>query len=172
MSLVGFKARNHPQQVERDDVNDRRTPDDLFVPLHERHRFTLDVAASSENAKLADFCTRETCGLERSWGGHRVWCNPPYSDLTPWVAKAWKAMTEERAESVVMLLPANRTEQRWWSDMIEPFRDGKAAFCGVLLSTRFLKGRPRFGMPEGTPMPRGGWRPPFGCVLVTWERAT
>ncbi len=69
MSLVGFKARNHPQQPERDDVNDRRTPDDLFVPLHAQHRFTLDAAASAENAKVANYCTRADSGLDRSWGG-------------------------------------------------------------------------------------------------------
>jgi hypothetical protein len=40
MSLVGFRAQNHEQQVlirgPRDDVDDRGTTDDVFGPLHER----------------------------------------------------------------------------------------------------------------------------------------
>lgn len=172
MSLVRFRARNHPQQVTDDSINDRRTPDSLFSQLHTDHRFTVDVAASAINAKLPRYFTKADSGLVQSWTAERVWCNPPYSELTPWVCKAWDAMTQEGCELVVMLLPANRTEQRFWSRLIEPFRDGKAAFCNVTLTTRFLAGRPRFGMAEGMPVPRGGWRPPFGCVLVTWDRAT
>lgn len=49
MSLVTFKARNHPQQAVRDAVDDRRTPRALFAPLDREHRFTLDVAASAKN---------------------------------------------------------------------------------------------------------------------------
>lgn len=87
--LIGMSARNHPQQAVRDEVDDRRTPDSLFGPLHTEHRFTLDAAASTLNARCPTFFTRETDGLLRSWAGHRVWCNPPFSRLEPWIAKAW-----------------------------------------------------------------------------------
>lgn len=169
MSLVAFKAQNHPQQVVKDDVDDRWTPAELFDPLHEQHRFTLDAAASPENAKCAEFYTIERSGLGGMWAYHRVWCNPPYSSIGPWVAKAWYAMLVERAELVVMLLPANRTEQRWWQEHIEPWRDSGPRL-GVQLSVRFLPGRLRFHRPGWTPGPKGN-RPPFGCCLVTWERA-
>lgn len=128
MSLVGFSARNHPQQAVRDIVDDRRTPAWLFAPLHERHRFTLDAAASAENALLPKFYDRESDGLLRSWSGERVWCNPPYSRLEGWLAKAWQEM-ESGCELVVMLLPANRTEQKFWQEYVEPFRDGGGAAC-------------------------------------------
>jgi phage N-6-adenine-methyltransferase len=166
MSLVGRPAENHPQQVDArgalDKVDDRRTPRDLFDPLHEEFEFTLDAAASTDNALLERFYDRETDGLTSSWYGERVWCNPPYSDIRPWVEK----MVSGGAALVVMLLPANRTEQAWWQDVIEPLRRaGK-------IETRFQRGRLRFDTPshDYTAQPKGN-RPPFGVVLVIYRAA-
>lgn len=173
MSLVGFKARNHPQQAVRDDVDDRRTPRDFFDPLHAGRRFTVDAAASDANALLPVYWTRETNALLQSWAGHRVWCNPPYSKgLDLWLAKAWDEMQCDCA-SVTMLLPANRCEQRWWQDYVEPTRDGlgvRAAGRLLRLTTRFLAGRMRFDWPAGRVVPAKGDRPPFGLALLTWSR--
>lgn len=169
MSLVGFSARNHPQQAVRDAVDDRRTPDDVFCPANAEHRFTLDAAASAANAKCERYYTRDTDGLLRSWRDERVWLNPPFSRLEPWVAKAWFEMNAG-CELIVMLLPANRCEQRFWQQYVEPFRD-KEPRDGIRLRSRFLPGRPRFAAPDA-PVPHKGDRPPFGCVLATWERAT
>lgn len=173
MSLVGFSARNHPQQAVRDAVDDRGTLPALFDPLNVAHRFTLDAAASDNNAKCAKYFTRQTDGLLHSWRGERVWCNPPYSRCAPWLAKAWHEMMDGGCELVVMLLPANRTEQRFWQEHVEPFRDGPVT-RGVTLRSQFLKGRTRFVMPPGfqyyTTKAKGD-RPPFGCCLLTWERA-
>lgn len=48
MSLVAFKARTHPQQVDAGtadlEKDERYTPLSLFRPLHSRHRFTVDAA--------------------------------------------------------------------------------------------------------------------------------
>lgn len=173
MSLVGFKAKNHPQQATRDDVDDRRTPVEFFSELNARHGFTVDAAASAANAMLPLYWTIADNALGLSWGGHRVWCNPPYSGLEAWVAKAWAAMRSEGCELVVMLLPANRTEQGFWQRHIEPFRDEvmrRSVFGGVRLRTRFLPGRMRFEWPASREVPAKGDRPPFGCVLLTWER--
>jgi phage N-6-adenine-methyltransferase len=169
VSLVGFRARNHPQQSTRDDVDDRRTPASVFGPLHAGRRFTVDAAASHANALLPAYWTREVDGLTQSWGGHRVWCNPPYSGLAPWLAKAWAEMLHGGCESVTMLVPANRCEQRWWQDHVEPYRDG-APRDGVRLSVRFLPGRMRFDWPPGRVVPPKGDRPPFGVALLTWAR--
>ena len=171
MSLVGFRARNHPQQARRDDVDDRRTPREFFERLHAAHRFTIDAAASAENAMLPDYWTREQDAFAQEWGGHRVWCNPPYSEVAAWVEKAWLAMRFEDCALVVMLLPANRTEQKWWQWHIEPWRDRDVLVDGIRLTTEFLKGRMRFEHPADHVTPEKGDRPPFGLVLVTWERA-
>lgn len=169
MSLVAFKARNHPQQATRDDVDDRRTPSEFFDPMHAERRFTVDAAASRENALLPVYWTRESDGLSQSWSEHRVWCNPPYSSIAAWVAKAWREMRDGGCESVTMLLPANRCEQQWWQHNVEPFRDGEA-HDGARLTTHFLPGRMRFGWHESRPRPVKGDRPPFGCVLLSWSR--
>lgn len=163
MSLVRFKAANHPQQLQRqgarDEIDDRATPPELFGPLHERFRFTLDVAAAAHNTKCPRFFTKADDGLSQAWAGERVWCNPPYSDIAPWVAKAHS----EPAALVVMILPANRTEQGWWQRHIEPYRDR-----GGRLSIEFLPGRIRFirrGQTEVGP----NERPPFGSALAIWH---
>jgi hypothetical protein len=63
-----------------------------------------------------------------------------------------------------MLLPANRTEQAWWQDYIEPGRrEGR-------IEVRFMRGRLHFDTPDHdyTKQPKGN-RPPFGVCLVIWR---
>lgn len=167
MSLVGFKAKNHPQQTRhngaRSHVDDRALTSEDFEKLNARFSFTVDAAASESNTKLPKFFSRENCGLAASWKGERVYCNPPYSDIAPWCEKAWR---EKEAKLVVMLLPANRTEQRWWQTHIEPFRDRALS----PLSTEFLSGRTRFLKP-GQKDIGPNERPPFGIVLCIWSWA-
>lgn len=170
MSLVRFRANNHPQQVgvdgPKDEIDDRGTPLEFFEPLNQRYLFTLDVAAASHNARCDRYYDRAVDGLQQPWGGERVWCNPPYSDLGAWLEKAW---TEWRhptnpPELIVMLLPANRTEQAWWQRWVEPFRDTPDADLRV----QFLWGRLRF-IKAGQTEIKPNERPPFGCCLLVWE---
>lgn len=171
MSLVGFKAQNHRQQTGRrgalDKVDDRRTPRELFDEVNAEFHFTLDAAASAENALCDHYYSRESDGLTSPWYDHNTWVNPPYSDIRPWVEKAREeAARPDGPFVIVMLLPANRTEQAWWQDLIEPARRNGE------IETRFLRGRLRFDTPDHdyTKQPKGN-RPPFGCVLVIWNRA-
>jgi hypothetical protein len=99
-------------------------------------------------------------GLAQSWAGERVWCNPPYSSIEPWLEKAWG----EDAELIVMLLPANRTEQGWWQRHVEPHRDR-----GGRLRVEFLPGRMRFIAHDDDAI-RPNARPPFGVCLLIWDR--
>lgn len=196
MSLVGFQAQNHRQQVgkrgAKPEVDNLETPWDFFEPLHERFGFTLDVCALPHNAKSSryfaplnmspvawrcmwdhpDECGVGGCdgcqhrhlapmaldGLAQPWAGERVWCNPPYSNIEPW---AEKARLEVDAELVVLLLPANRTEQGWWQRQVEPFRRTGVA------KVEFLPGRLRF-IKHGHDRVEPNQRPPFGCCLVVW----
>ena len=166
MSLARFKASNHPQQVDARgaiaDVDDRATHPMDFGPLDDRFGFTVDVAAAAHNTRCARYYDAETDGLAQSWADEMVWCNPPYSAIAPWVQKAW---TEHgSAQGIVMLLPANRTEQTWWQHMVEPFRDRPRS----PLSTEFLPGRMRFMKPGQTAIGPNE-RPPFGCLLLIWR---
>jgi phage N-6-adenine-methyltransferase len=162
MALVGFKARNHPQQQlfqgPRADVDERATPPEAFAVWHARFSFTVDAAALEYNAKLPRYWTPEDDGLKQDWTGERVWCNPPFSKIEPWVMKA----TSSHADLVVMLVPANRTEQDWWQFHVEPYRDR-----GDRLTVEFLRGRMRFGLGGNAPLP--DTRAPFGCCLLIWS---
>lgn len=140
-------------------------------------QWDLDVAACDESHLAETYFTKADDGLTRPWGsfvvtGMRIWCNPPFSDIDPWVQKAWAEMQRGSAapKVIAMLLPASRTEQRWWQERVEPFRDGRfAAFSEALFETHFLPGRTRFGHP-GNPEGVGVGSPPFGCVLLVWRR--
>ena len=120
--------------------------------------FDLDPAATQESSCAEKFYTREQDGLMLPWSG-RVWVNPPYSDIRPWVVKARTELALGNAQTVVLLLPANRTEQNWWADLIEPDR------LAGRLEVWFLRGRRRFERP-GWEKPAKGDRPPFGLVLI------
>jgi phage N-6-adenine-methyltransferase len=172
VTLLKVRPRNHPQQVKArgaaEIVDDRRTPDDVWRAWHNTYRFTIDVAASAENAKLPRYFDIAADGLSQSWTDESVWCNPPYSNIAAWVKKAWREMARNHCRCVVMLVPANRTEQRWWQEEIEPYRDGHGAVNGAIVRVKFLARRMRFTRPGWT-VPTKGDRPPFGCALLIWE---
>lgn len=136
-------------------------------------QWDLDVAACEESHLADYFFTKFDDGLTKSWGPFdpklplRVWCNPPFSDIAPWVDKAWSEALH--CETIAMLLPASRTEQQWWQAFVEPFRDGRGDMLRkVRLTTHFLPGRTRFGHP-GNPEGVGVGSPPFACVLLVWR---
>lgn len=163
---MSYVPRNHPQQVAtrgaEDEVDDRATHPLDFADIAERHGpYTLDVAAAAHNTKCARYFDRDADGLTQSWADERVWCNPPYSSIAPWVTKAWA--TYQTTRGISMLLPANRTEQTWWQQMVEPYRDRPLSD----LRTEFLAGRMRFLRP-GQSAVGPNERPPFGCVLLVW----
>jgi len=140
------------------DPDERETPDELFATLHSLWDFTLDACATDENAKLRTYFTKAQDGLKQSWKGHRVWCNPPFSDIATWVRKA----SAFEADVCVLLVPA-WTDRRWWHDLIEPFRD--RPHSGVRVN--FLPGRPKFYKPASKEVDRSA---PFGVAVLTFER--
>ncbi len=160
---MSFVAKNHPQQVQKRGsigaVDDRGTPWDLLEEcraLAGVGAFTLDPAASPENTKAPFFFTEEDDGLVKPWEG-TVWVNPPYSNISAWVEKAFREAPN--CEAICLLLPANRTEQRWWHEWIEPAR------LRGHIRVYFLEKRRRFDRPDWE-VPKKGDRPPFGLCLV------
>lgn len=130
--------------------------------------FDVDVAACAESHHAPVWYGKEQNGLAQTWLGH-VWANPPYSDLKPWVDRAWEAVDGDRPTdnccSVSMLIPANRTDQRFWQNRIEPFRD----LPDGRLRTHYLPGRTAFARPGSGGVGQSG--APFGCVLLCWKRS-
>lgn len=148
----------HLKPLVSSERSDWETPDSLFQEWNAKYKFTLDAAASKENAKCERFFTVEEDGLKQSWANEVVWVNPPYGRV-PWNRKiTWpdlwcaKASWESRynGATVVMLLPA-RTDTRWWHDHV--WDESKGTFReGV--NAQFIKGRIKFqGAENGAPFP-------------------
>lgn len=91
------------------------TPRALFEALHREYAFTVDACADASNAKLPRYWTREQDGLVQRWEGERLFCNPPYNEIAPWVERAWLAHERDPATVVALLLPA-RTGAGWFAD--------------------------------------------------------
>jgi phage N-6-adenine-methyltransferase len=167
VTLVGFNAMNHPQQIAKrgsnPQVDDRATSPEAFAPLMDRFGFTVDVAALAHNTKCERFFSPADDGLVQFWSGERVWCNPPYSNIEPWVVKAWQEFDDD-CSLIVMLLPANRTEQGWWQRHVEPHLRARREDFAV----EFLPGRLRFIAHDATEV-KPNERPPFGCCLLIWS---
>jgi phage N-6-adenine-methyltransferase len=125
--------------------------------------FDLDVAACEESRHAPRFYSKADNGLLQPWDAEHIWCNPPYSDIEPWVEKAWCEFGDDACDVIAMLLPAIKTEQPWWQRKVEPFRDR-----GASLRAHFLPGRTAFARPGSGGVGQSG--APFGCVLLVWRR--
>lgn len=169
MSLIGFSPGNHPQQVAAGngdaEKDERYTRLEDFAPWHAEFRHTLDAAGCPEapvSRLIGQWCGRggiAADGLAYDWTGEVVWCNGPFSGIRPWIRKAW----DSRAV-VDSIWPANRTEQPWWEELIEPYRDTP----GGVLRSQFIAGRRQFGTPDDPYGIKWGSSPPFGLVRLTW----
>ena len=122
------------------------TPRDIFDPLHAEYRFTMDGATEPGNGLLPKASTVE---LPLPWDGERVFCNPPWSNILPFVELA------ATADLAVLLVPA-RTNVRWFHRALE-----------LGGSVRFFKGRPKF---ENWPAGHKGHNSPVDCLLLVFER--
>ena len=137
------------------DLNELRTPPDLYRGLNLEFDFTLDACATHENAMCERYFTKENDGLAQSWRGERVFMNPPYGRrlLSPWPRKAYyETLWPETL--VVALLPA-RTEQPWWHDYCLSYR----------VEHRWLRKRLVHIRPDGTVQGSGK----FPSAIVVWR---
>jgi hypothetical protein len=110
--------------------------------------FTIDAAASDADALVtARYCTEVTDGRlpEHYRPGDRVYCNPPYVGLFPWLAVADLTSRELADVGWLLVLPVG-TDTRWfhrfvWNKKRRRFRDG--------VDVEFPEGRMHFIDPEG-----------------------
>jgi len=139
MSLAGMLTSNH---------DGWETPQTLFDEIDREFNFSVDVAASSSNAKCSRYFDLATDGLAQDWAPDTCWMNPPYGrTIEYWVAKA--AIESGKGATVVGLLPA-RTDTRWWHSWVQ----GHAEI-------RFVRGRIKFSGAKDAPFPSAivVWRP-------------
>lgn len=130
-------------------TNEWATPQSFFDALNKEFKFNLDPSATKENAKCKRFYTVEDDGLKKTWGGCRVFCNPPYGkELKSWVKKAYEE-SKKKNTTIVLLIPA-RTDTSYFHDYIY----GKA-------EVRFIRGRLKFGDSKNSA--------PFPSMVVVYK---
>jgi phage N-6-adenine-methyltransferase len=107
------------------------TPPKTYAALNNEFHFTLDVCASSANAKCAAYYSETDDGLVQEWGSNVCWMNPPYGKtIKMWMRKAYEA--SQNGATVVCLVPS-RTGTHWWHDY------------SMKGDIRFIRGRLKFG---------------------------
>jgi len=102
------------------------TPLDFFKKLNDIFHFTLDPAATPENALCKKFYTYEDDGLIQNWYGEITFLNPPYGrGIAKWMKKCadQRELAEiiqesspcpgrEKRSLIVALIPS-RTDTKW-----------------------------------------------------------
>ena len=121
------------------ELNDWETPQDLFDELNRKYYFDLDVCASLENAKVANYISLPDDALKEKWVG-TCWMNPPYGrEIGKWMKKAYE---ESQQDALVVCLVPARTDTKWWHEY---------AMKGEI---EFIRGRLKFsGHKNSAPFP-------------------
>lgn len=117
------------------------TPPEVFNALDQEFCFGFDVCAEDGTAKCAEYWTIEDDALTKDWvlassivrrsNDSSLWCNPPYSNIKPWVEKAIEAQLNGRM--TVMLVMCDPSV-KWFSlaqqyaSEIRFVTDGRLAF--------------------------------------------
>ena len=119
-----------------------RTPLALFESLHAEYRFTMDGASEPSNGLLP---LASTAANPIPWHGQRVFCNPPWSNVRPFVEQM------PDAEVAVLLVPA-RTNCKWFHRALE-----------LGATVRFFSPKPRFQGAKHVS--------PVDCLLLVYASA-
>lgn len=120
------------------------TPVELFEFLNEKFNFTIDLAATRENALVQQYMDKEIDALKQTWKGQTGFLNYPFSLGYRFVEKAWIEVFGDcdLSTKVVMLAPV-RTSNKEWARFILPsaseitFIDGRLKYGGCTNSAPF-----------------------------------
>lgn len=92
-----------------------QTPEFVFDYYDNRFGFQWDLACDADN-RLCEFGSTEELSafdtLSTQFWKTPVWCNPPYSNIMPWVEKCIDISVKSDTQ-VVMLIPAD-TSVKWF----------------------------------------------------------
>lgn len=116
------------------------TPSGVYEELDREFGFTLDPCplGGTEDGLSTLFLP---------WSNQRVWVNPPYSKIRPWLDR-WR-----ESDLAVYLIPA-RTDTRFFHEIILPHAT----------EIRFIRGRLRFGNATNSA--------PFPSMIVVFDNRT
>jgi phage N-6-adenine-methyltransferase len=130
--------KSMPAQRHGTSKQDVRTPKAFLDAVKLRlgiDAFTVDLAASKSNTVAKQFYSERSNALVQPWNlsdGGFNWLNPPYTDIRPWVQKAYE---ESRLGArTALLLPAG-VGSNWWRDWCHPkarilLLNGRITFVG------------------------------------------
>lgn len=150
--------RTAPTQRPGRSVQTVATPAEFTRAVLNRLRqddFKIDLAASLENRVTEEFISEEEDSFSVDWLERRGWCwlNPPFSNIRPWVTKAWASRCQFGTQ-IVVLVPA-AVGANWWRDWVDgkayiTYLNGRITFvghkhgypkdCALLLYAPFLEG--------------------------------
>lgn len=147
MSISDYGGSNTPPE-HRDSW---RTPPEIFAAVNAEFNFAGDAAASAANALHHRYLTEQQNALQVSWADHFgsgfVWCNPPYSDITPWVEKA--SAECQNGVGTVMLVPAD-TSVGWFKAARPECTEVRFIIGGRLAFINAATGKPVSGNSKGS----------------------
>lgn len=126
------------------------TPQTIFDELNKEFNFDLDPCSTNINHKTPLYYTANDNGLIKDWSNHKVFVNPPYSNIKEWVKKSFYEGHKDNT-LVVLLIPA-RTDTRYFHDYILHRAE-----------IRFIKGRLKFGDSDNSA--------PFPSMVVIFRGA-
>ena len=140
----GYKGSTTPES-ERDSW---ATPPFIFHWLDDAFIFDVDLAASHKNKKCERYFTVDDDALNNDWHGFDSktgFCNPPYSNISPWINKA--IQESKLGFTTVMLIPTPNGES-YYNDVFENATE--IVFITGRLSFIAADGKPKSGNPKGS----------------------
>lgn len=144
-----------------------QTPPEVAIATHDEFNFVLDVAASDQNHLYPSYFTEHDNALTQSWSVPGLkgycWCNPPYSDITPWVKKA-ADQNKYGSVGTVMLVPADMSVG-WFREALLSVSEVRIITGGRLSFVRADTKQPVNGNNKGSIFLI--WRPVRSAVPVT-----
>ncbi|WP_025740901.1 DNA N-6-adenine-methyltransferase [Salinivibrio socompensis] len=119
---------NHQSQTDKAFRDFTQTPPWLFHAFDAEFHYDLDAAALDESALCERYYTPKIDGLAQDWskelafnGVPRVWINPPFSNILPWIEKAKEQ--RERGVLTTLLVPHENRAEWWPYDTASEIRD-------------------------------------------------
>lgn len=132
------------------------SPLDKFAQWNQEFKFTLDPCGTKARLlpDIATTYTKKDNGLTKNWKDHRVFVNPPYSDIKTWCKKCYDE--RNNAELIVLLMFA-RTDTSYFHEYINNIAE-----------VRFIRGRLKFFPIEHPNMKMTGAT--FASILCIYRR--
>ncbi|TGZ35336.1 hypothetical protein EQ875_01617 [Photobacterium damselae subsp. damselae] len=141
---------DHTSKTPLEDRDKWRTPEKLFQFFNSRYNFSVDVAASEQNNLCEFFYSEENSALDKNWEvpvGSYAWCNPPYSNISPWIIQA----SEQASLGIgcVMLVPADQSVG-WFKTAIKSVSENIIIVGGRISFISATTGKPVNGNNKGS----------------------